>query len=146
RTAPVLIWQASRVSLDFDGDTLSLLFDGAKGQCFFNATVDGKTELVEVREGQAARGTNFFGLGSGRHQLVLFKRSEASAGTVRFRGVELAANARVWRPEAIHTLRIEFIGDSITAGACNEDVGTDQWKNRSTHNSAKSYAAMTADD
>lgn len=29
--APVVIWQASRISLDFESDTLGLLFDNAKG-------------------------------------------------------------------------------------------------------------------
>ena len=29
--SPVVIWQASRISIDFEGDTLTLLFDGAKG-------------------------------------------------------------------------------------------------------------------
>jgi lysophospholipase L1-like esterase len=146
RSAPVLIWQASRISIDFDGDRLALLFDDAKGQCFFNATIDGATTIVEVREGSAARRTNFFGLGAGRHHLQLFKRSEASAGTVRFRGVELGANARSWKPAPPdYRLKMEFIGDSITAGACNEDGATDQWEDRSTHNSALSYATLTAE-
>jgi lysophospholipase L1-like esterase len=39
---------------------------------------------------------------------------------------------------------MEFIGDSITVGACNEDGATDQWDDRSTHNAALSYAALTA--
>jgi lysophospholipase L1-like esterase len=37
-----------------------------------------------------------------------------------------------------------FIGDSITVGACNEDGAADQWDDRSTHNNALSYGAMTA--
>ena len=39
---------------------------------------------------------------------------------------------------------MEFIGDSITVGACNEDGDADQWDNRRTHNAAFSYAAFTA--
>jgi len=39
---------------------------------------------------------------------------------------------------------MEFIGDSITAGACNEDGDTDQWENRRTHNHALSYSTLTA--
>ena len=35
--APVVIWQASRISLDFEGDGIRLLFDHAKGQNYFNA-------------------------------------------------------------------------------------------------------------
>ncbi len=143
--APVVIWQASRINLDFRGDTLSLLFDDAKGQCFFNAQVDRSTTIVEVREGASPRPAMISNLGKGRHQLVLFKRSEANSGTVRFRGVEFDAPAQVWAPvQPAYKLAMEFIGDSITAGACNEDGATDQWENRRTHNNALSYGAFTA--
>jgi lysophospholipase L1-like esterase len=39
---------------------------------------------------------------------------------------------------------MEFFGDSIMVGACNEDGATDQWENRSTHNNALSYTTLTA--
>jgi lysophospholipase L1-like esterase len=142
---PVIIWQASRISLDFEGNTVGLLFDGARGQCFFDATVDGSNTIVEVREGQSARPATLAGWGPGRHHLILFKRSEADAGSVRFRGVVLAAGARAWTaPPPAYRLRMEFFGDSITVGACNEDGPADQWENRRTHNAALSYAALTA--
>ena len=143
--APVIVWQASRISLDFEGDAVSLLFDDAKGQCFFNAEVDGSNTVVEIREGKPVTPATLAGFGPGRHHLVLFKRSEADAGTVRFRGVELAAGEKAWAPPPpAYRLRMEFFGDSITVGACNEDGDTDQWDNRHTHNAALSYVALTA--
>jgi len=143
--APAVIWQASRISLDFEGDRLGLQFDDAKGQCFFNAEVDGSNTVVEIREGKPAMPATLGGFGPGRHHLVLFKRSEADAGTARFRGVELAAGEKAWAPPApVYQLRMEFFGDSITVGACNEDGPADQWDNRRTHNAAFSYAALTA--
>ncbi|HTY89288.1 MAG TPA: GDSL-type esterase/lipase family protein [Candidatus Acidoferrum sp.] len=143
--APVIIWQASCIGLDFSGDSLALLFDDAKGQCFFNATVDGSNTVVEVREGQPVHPTSLVGLGSGRHHFELFKRSEADAGTVRFRGVELSHGGQAWTPALpAYRLRMEFFGDSITVGACNEDGPADQWETRRTHNAALSYAALTA--
>jgi lysophospholipase L1-like esterase len=143
--APVVIWQASRISLDFTGDALGLLFADARGQCFFNAAVDGSNTIVEVREGQPAQPTTLAGFGPGRHQLMLFKRSEADAGTVRFRGVTLTGSAQAWPPPPpAYRLRMEFFGDSITVGACNEDGDADQWDNRRTHNAALSYTALTA--
>jgi lysophospholipase L1-like esterase len=143
--APVIVWQASRINLDFEGDALGLLFDDAKGQCYFNAEVDGSNTVVEVREGKPAEPATLAGFGPGRHHLMLFKRSEADAGTVRFRGVGLTGNAKAWAPPLpAYPLRMEFFGDSITVGACNEDGDTDQWDNRRTHNAALSYAALTA--
>lgn len=143
--APVVIWQASRIRLDFSGQSIGLNFDEAKGQNFFNAQIDGSNTVVTVPEGPARQTIMLGGFGAGRHHLVLFKRSEAAAGTVRFLGVTLAPEARAWTPELpAYKLKMEFIGDSITVGACNEDGGEDQWTNRVTHNAALSYSALTA--
>ena len=144
--APVVIWQASRISFDFRGETISLLFDHATGQNFFNVQLDGTNQVIAIPESLHPQPIALSGLGDGRHHLMLFKRSEAAAGTVQFRGVELPANAAVWSsPPPVHKLRMEFIGDSITVGACNEDGAADQWTNRLTHNAALSYAALTAE-
>jgi lysophospholipase L1-like esterase len=141
--APVVIWQASRILIDFEGDTLGLRFSDASDQCFFNATIDGRTSRVGLRSGKPAEGETFAGLGSGRHSLELFKRSEASAGRVRFLGIDLAPGDRAWAaPAPAYRLAVEFIGDSITAGACDEDGAADQWDDRSTHNNATSYGAL----
>jgi lysophospholipase L1-like esterase len=144
--SPVVIWQASRISIDFEGDTLTLLFDRPTWQNYFNAQVDNATTIVEVNEGMPPKDTVFTGLGKGRHHLVLLKRNEANAGTVHFNGIEIADGAKAWRPApTAYKLKMEFIGDSKTVGACNEDGNTDQWDNRRTHNGMLSYAAMTAD-
>lgn len=143
--APVMIWQASRIQLDFEGDALALFFDDAKGQNFFNVQVDGTNSIVEIREASELPPVILSGFGNGRHHLILFKRTEAAAGTVRFRGVEVMAGAKVWPGQPFgRKLALEFIGDSITVGACNEDGATDQWTSRRTHNAACSYAALTA--
>ncbi len=144
--SPVIVWQASRISIDFEGDTLTLLFDGSKAQNFFNSQVDNSTTIVEVNEGMPPKGTIFTGLGKGRHHLVLSKRSEANAGSVHFNGIQIDDGAKVWAfAPAEYKLRMEFFGDSKTVGACNEDGNTDQWDNRRTHNGLLSYAAMAAE-
>lgn len=142
--APVVIWQASRIRLDFQGDHIVLLFDDATGQCFFDARVDNSNTIVELRRG-AEQSVTLSSFGPGRHELTLFKRSEAAAGTVRFRGAEMGLRAKAWAPApAPCKLKMEFLGDSITVGACNEDGPADQWETRRTHDSALSYAALTA--
>jgi hypothetical protein len=47
-------------------------------------------------------------------------------------------------PAPDYRLRMEFLGDSISAGACNEDGAADQWADRRTHNNALSYTTVTA--
>src|SRR5450432_2739206 len=78
--APVVIWQASRIGLDFSGDTIGLLFADAKDQNFFDARVDGTNRVIAIPEGMHPQTIALSGFGDGRHQLMLFKRSEASAG------------------------------------------------------------------
>jgi lysophospholipase L1-like esterase len=144
--SPVVIWQASRISIDFEGDTLTLLFDNAKAQNFFNAKIDNSTTIVEVNEGMAAKGTTFMGLGTGRHHLVLSKRSEGNAGSVHFKGIQIDDGAKVWASApVVYKLKMEFFADSKTAGACNEDGNADQWDNRRTHNGLLSYAAIVSE-
>lgn len=144
--APVIIWQASRIAIDFEGGSVGLLFTNAKGQNYFNALVDDSNTVVAANEGNPVHPATLSGFGPGRHHLMLFKRSEANAGTVRFGGIEVAASARVWAaPRPRYRLAMEFIGDSITVGACNEDGAADQWDDRRTHNCALSYATLTAE-
>jgi len=144
--SPVIVWQASRISIDFEGDTLGLLFDKPTWQNFFDANIDNSVRIVEVNEGSLTKSTNFNELGKGRHHLVLSKRSEGNAGNVHFSGIQIDDGANVWRPETIdYKLKMEFYGDSKTVGACNEDGNTDQWDTRRTHNGLLSYAAMTAE-
>ena len=84
-------------------------------------------------------------LGTGPHHLALAKRSEASAGSVAFLGIEIAGGASADRPLAPQDpVNMLFFGDSITAGACDEDGPADQWETRRTHNANLSYAALTA--
>ena len=142
---PVVAWQASRIRIDFEGDRLGLRFDRLDGQSFFDVQVDDAVWILAVRRGRRQRFDFQRPLTPGRHHLTIFKRSEASAGTVRFKGIELAAAAKAWSPEPVaYPLAMEFFGDSITVGACNEDGANDQWTNRLTHNCALSYSTLTA--
>jgi lysophospholipase L1-like esterase len=144
-TGPVVAWQASRIRIDFDGDTLVLCFDCLGGQSFFDVQVDDEAWILALQHGGRQQLALQHTLSPGRHHLTLFKRSEAGAGTVRFEGIGLAPGAKVRVPAPVTwPLTMEFYGDSITVGACDEDGAADQWTNRLTHNCALNYAAMTA--
>lgn len=142
---PVVIWAGSRISLEFSGRALAIAFGPAIGQNFFNITIDGVTEVAGVPAGTAHRWTWPRELTAGWHCLEIFKRSEADVGHVVFRGVELptGASARAPEPRA-YRLKMEFIGDSITVGANNEDGAVDQWEDRRTHNHALSYGHLVS--
>jgi len=140
-----LVWQATQVTLDFEGNSLGFVFAKAEGANFFNVQVDDLSAVIEVPAGNDRVIAFPQPLGSGRHRVTLFKRSEAHAGFVVFSGMRLAERAQAWAPAKLPAaLKFEFFGDSITVGACNEDGPVDQWENLRTHNSALSYAALTS--
>lgn len=139
---PVYIWAGDRVAADFTGDQLALVFGTAEGQTFFDVSVDGVTKIVA---GSTKRWAWPHPLEAGRHELRILKRSEADAGHVVFAGVELAAGEKLLPSAApSYRRRIQFIGDSITVGANNEDGAADQWEDRRTHNHALSYGYLTS--
>ena len=140
-----VVWQASGLEIAFEGPRLSFLFTGAEKQAFLDAEVDGDHEVFRVPAGDAVRVPWTGRLGPGLHRLRLTKRSEASAGTAWLRGIEIAPGCSVHAPAPRRPSRhLLFLGDSITAGACNEDGAADQWDDRSTHNALLSYASLTA--
>lgn len=139
---PLIAWQGSTIGIEFTGEALLLGFSDLNGQVFFNITVDGQTKILKAKNGWI---TADFKLDKGKHVLQLFKRSEASGGTVNFEGIRIDNDAKISKPKAIpYDYRIIFYGDSITVGACNEDGIADQWEDLSTHNSARSYPAFVA--
>jgi hypothetical protein len=142
---PVLVWESTRVAVDFRGPDLTLRFGAASGQNFFDLAVDGRAEVVAVRPGPASVLAYAHPLSAGLHHLELVKRSEAAAGVAAFGGIDVR-DARSVRPPAAGPAgpRFQFFGDSITAGACNEDGPVDQWADRRTHNAEQSYAALAA--
>jgi len=140
-----LIWQATCVAIDIEGPQLALVFAKAEGANFFNIQVDDHVAIVEIPSGHDSVIDFPLPLGSGRHHVTLFKRSEAHAGAVIFSGLQLADGAQAWaQAKRQAAVKFEFFGDSITAGACDEDGSVDQWETMRTHNSALSYAAVTA--
>jgi hypothetical protein len=135
------------VVTNFTGTSVSIDFADS-GENYFEATI---TDLCNnpVRQVtlalQPGRHTYdiAFGLPDSTYRLEIFKRTESLRGATAFLGLRLdpgraAADAA---PAAHH---IQFFGDSITAGACDEDPGGDQWDDPSTHDNYNSYGAVTA--
>jgi lysophospholipase L1-like esterase len=143
-SAPVVAWQSSSVSVDFEGELLSFRFGSATEQVYLNVSVDGDSRVIHPPKGDST--VPWPGrLGAGMHRLVMVKRTEAGVSRFAFLGLVLADGASVRRPpQAAHGPRFLFLGDSITAGACDEDGPADQWEDRSTHNATLSYAAVTS--
>jgi lysophospholipase L1-like esterase len=143
RAAPVLIWQGTELRCTFSGRRIGFLFGKPRERNYFNAIIDDQVHVIKVDEGGGAYAPELR-LPEGLHSLVLYKRSEASMGQTPFLGLLLEPGADIGPKPERRKLRIEFYGDSITAGACDEDPGMDQYDDLSTHNHFRSYGAITA--
>jgi lysophospholipase L1-like esterase len=77
------------------------------------------------------------------HSLRIYKATEAANGIVIFHGVKAQ---KLKQLEVKNTLKIEFIGNSITCGMGNDiqllPCGSDKWYDQ--HNAYWSYASITA--
>ena len=146
-------WSGSSVSIRFKGtDVNVLLTDKAKGgenknggvnNNYFSVIIDGGELFVFHGERDKKVYRIASGLPDGEHDLLLFKRTEASVGVVQFHGFELSEKASVLPPTKF-SRKIEFIGDSITCGYGNEAKDETEHFSPLTENNYLAYGALTA--
>jgi hypothetical protein len=145
RDRPLFGWQGSELLARFSGRRIGLRFEAREGGAvFFNVIIDGENRILEIG-GEGPRSYVLAAeLSPGEHELVLYKRSEAYMGSVRFLGLIVEEGAELGpKPEPL-PLRLEFYGDSITAGACNDCPGEDSYDDLSEHDNYLSYGAICA--
>jgi lysophospholipase L1-like esterase len=118
---PRFAWPASEIVARFVGPALRVHLKD-KGYSELQVVVDGAP--LPVLSTNPLRDTYDVasGLSEGPHDLVLVKRTEARLGEVQFLGFDPQGALVAAGPTP--TRRIEFIGDSITAGYGDEGPGT----------------------
>jgi len=143
--APLLAWSGSEVRARFTGTRLALRMAASKGVSHYTVEIDGRRHVL-VLQGEGARDWRLIEpLPAGPHELRIVKRTEGLMAEARLLGLLLAADGQLLAPPPARPLRLEFYGDSITAGACNGDMGVDQYEDLSTHDGTRAYGALTAD-
>jgi lysophospholipase L1-like esterase len=114
---------------------------------YYDAVLDGGTIVKIAPKEGVTRYEAASGLANGEHTITLVKRTEASIGWSRFLGFEFAGE--ILPPPVRPARRIEFIGDSITAGAGIEAVNNsaecqaDGW-GQPYHNARLAYGPVLA--
>lgn len=143
-------WSGSQIEASFTGTFLRAVFtdtpvdDKTRETDFLSVIVDrGAPRLLALAEGKHVYPLAT-GLAPGTHHIAIWKRSEAEVGVVTFHGFQLERGQSLVRLAKTPARRLEFVGDSITAGYGNE--GTDSschWSARS-ENSHLTYGAHAA--
>ena len=138
---PGFDWPAIRIEAVFEGTSLIVLLQD--GQNSYNVTIDGQEVVLHTRPGED-RYVVAEGLSDGRHTFRMIKRTETFFGTPVFLGFELDAGRDLASLPPAPERRIEFVGDSITAGYGSEGESPTCTFSAATENVELTYAAMTA--
>lgn len=140
---PAFDWPAVAIEAAFAGPSLTVLLND--GQNSYNVRIDDRESVLTTHPGQE-RYVVAQGLDQGPHTVRLVKRTETFYGTPQFLGFELEPGYDLTSPPQTRARRIEFIGDSITAGYGVEGLSPFCTFSRDTENAELTYAAMTAGD
>jgi len=141
-----LSWSGTELRARFTGTALTLRMAPTLGRTnYFTVEIDGHPHVLALTGQGPADWRLKEPLPPGEHELRLRKRTEASQAESLFLGLRLSEGGHLLAPPAPRRLTLEFYGDSITAGACNGDMGTDQYEDLSTHDGTRAYGALTAE-
>lgn len=110
---------------------------------FYNVFLDAKLRVLEVKDG-----LHEFEIGKGLkdtvHSLKIIKRTESLCGKGYFAGVLIDQGAKMLPYTEVPSLKIEFIGNSITCGYGNEGDNKDCPFSAGTENNYLTYGSITA--
>ena len=115
---PRFQWSGSGVVASFNGTGISVKL---KGDAQMQVVVDGVVKPKVVSTPVLGSYVLADGLPAGVHKVEIYRRDEAEYGSVEFHGLEVQGGALVPTPFPF-AHRMEFIGDSITAGYGIEGV------------------------
>jgi len=144
--APVFAWPGTAIALRFTGTAIGVtLTDGgsnsSNGYNVFEVVLDGKHTVLTLQPGMKKYALGS-GLAAGAHDLLLYRRTEASFKETTFNGFDVASSAYL-PASPVPTRRLEVIGDSISAGYGNEGVNPCAFTS-ATENHYLSYEALAA--
>jgi lysophospholipase L1-like esterase len=140
--APRFAWSASSIRARFNGTGVSVTLD-AEGDNYFEVLIDGTPQTPVVTAWGEATFPLATGLPAGEHEVELVRRTEAFFGAVSFRGFTVSGGALVASPWPWEH-RIEFVGDSITAGYGALGVGPSCPFTGETESAWVTYASVAA--
>ncbi len=109
---------------------------------FHTLVVDGTVSTLETSPGRAWYSLAS-GLPNGEHVVELYRQTEAFVGVTTLHGVAVR-DGELAAPPSSTTRRLEFVGDSITAGYGNEGANTGCSFSPETENHYLTYGAVAA--
>jgi hypothetical protein len=94
---------------------LKIKINDSTGSNGFNIFIDNNNTVLFTKSGSHLYEINC-SLRNSVHNLIIMKRTEANLGITIFEGIELSRNATVFADNDTKNRKLEFYGDSFTAG------------------------------
>lgn len=139
-----LIWSGSSVSINFEGNSIAALLRDNTGNSYYNIILDDDSIFIIRPNTLKQYYTLADNLSDGQHKIELFKRTEPHYGITDFYGFKIEGNAKLLDKSPSKTRKIEFYGNSITAGYAVEDISGADSPDSTYTNNYLSYSAITA--
>jgi hypothetical protein len=139
-----LYWSGTSIKINFEGKEVQALIKDENGKNYYNIILDNDSIIVFHPDTILQYYTLAKGLNKGKHSLEIFRRTEWSKGYTLFEGFKIIGNPKVLKKDKAKKYKIEFYGDSITAGYANEDPQAKDNPDSTNTNNYMSYSAITA--
>jgi hypothetical protein len=142
-SAKIFYWSGTATTMNFDGTNVSATLKDETGNNYFNVILD--DSVIAILKPDTIKKSYLLAenLPTGKHSIRLFKRTEFAHGKTWFYGFGLK-NGDVLPSDPEKKKRIEFFGNSITAGYAIEDLSGGDSPDSTNTNNYLTYANLTA--
>lgn len=139
-----LYWSGTSVKINFEGASIRALLEDARGDNYYNVIID-DTFVLMIKPGTVKK---YYKLASdltkGKHSAEIFRRTEWDRGKTTFYGFKIQGDGKILPKTPPKKRKIEFYGNSVTAGYAVEDYSGNDSPAGTLTNNYLSYAAVTA--
>ncbi len=142
--AAQLFWSSTSISMNFEGNSIKALMQDENYDTFYTIVIDNDEPFTiqpDSLENFISLGEN---LADGSHTIQVHRNSEWTRGTTIFKGFEIEGYPKLLPKNTEPSRKIEYYGDSVTAGASVNDTSGEDSPAGSFTDSYKSYTSITA--
>jgi hypothetical protein len=139
-----LYWSGTSIKFNFEGESIAAVLKDEKGDNYYNIIIDNDTSFILRPTATKGYYKLASKLSKGKHTVEIFKRTEWNRGKTSFYGFQIKGNPKLLPKELTQQKKIEFYGNSITAGYAIEDFSGKDSPDSTYTNNYLSYAAITA--